>query len=374
MYRAAMVFSALLAGFGCAGRKPAATYRLVRQGSGALLIPPRAAVPEARRQTFEAAVAAGPAPCGSAGGIRVQRHGQGLRITIARDALVRQPVGWLSRWAAEAEARGCIAPGTAAELAARIAEAVPLDPAIAWRLLNRNDVRAGYVELAAGYRLQVDSPILRAGAPPDAPVLEPAVTTGGAGTTINVEVTASPDLIGYERAWYAVRRAGSGSGLAIAPVSAERHVNGATEARPAPAVNHFPLDRASAYYRLLYRADRTIVVVGADTRAELERLSLGLSGDTAACQALAGHTCAVIPANVGVNPEILVSVNGGQRALPVGATVAAAIRAGGGRPEEVLPRLSVQRLYGGRLVPVEFDRAASDVLNLRLNGGEALAW
>lgn len=372
MVRAAIVLAAVLS-FGCATRKAPDAYRLTRQGNHAVLIPPGVPNPAIDRFTVKTPDA-GPARCDLSGVITAQRRGRDLRIVIARDGLTRQPAGWLTQWAGDAEAKGCIAPGSAAAVAGRIAESLPLDPAAAWRLLNLNDVRAGHVDLAAGNRLQVDSPIFRPGTPPDQSALASDTITGGSGNSINIDVKASPDLIGYERAWYAVRRGPGSVGLSIEPLTAERHVDGQTEMRPAPSTNHLAFDRASAYYRLLYRADRTIVVLGAGTRAELERLSHSLTDDTRACQALAGHSCAIIPANVGVNPELLVTVNGREHPLPIGSTMTSAIRAGGARPDEVLARLTVMRPYAGRLVRVEFDRSATDILNLRLNGGEVLMW
>jgi hypothetical protein len=369
MYCAALVFVLLVFATGCAVRQPD-TFRLVRQNGAAVLVPPGVAGPEVARRTLASGIAPGPARCRPADGIAVERRGRTLRLTVARDALVHQPAGWLTRWASEAEAAGCIAPGSASELALRVAEALPLDPGLAARLLNVNDVRAGYVDLAAGNRLQVDSPIFRDGTAAGAPAVESAVTTGGTDASIQVEAKVSPALAGYERAWYAVRSAGA-AGLTIQPLSAERHIEGQTESRPAPATNHLALDRAQPYLRLLYRSDRTIVIFGAPTRAELDRLSNEMAAGTAACQ---GRSCAAIPANVGVNPEIVVTVNGQERALPVGSTVTSAIRAGGGRPEEVIARLAIQRPYGTRLATLIFDRAVPDVLGLRLQGGEVLHW
>lgn len=67
-------------------------------------------------------------------------------------------------------------------------------------------------------------------------------------------------------------------------------------------------------------------------------------------------------------------MNGREHPLPIGSNVTAAIRAGSARPEEVLGRLTLMRPYTGRLVRVDFDRSATDILNLRLNGGEVLEW
>jgi hypothetical protein len=372
MYRAVIVSAALLT-YGCAARRPAEVYRLARQSGGIVLIPPGVRSADIAQRTFKPGILPGTGSCDSSGGIAVQHRGRGIRITVRREALEKQPPAWLSRWASEAEARGCVAPGSAAELADRIIEAVPLDPAVAWRLLNDNDVRAGYVDLGPGNRLQVDGPIFRDGTPPDALTID-SIITGGTGGSINVDVKASSALVGFERAWYAVVPRKAQPGYTIEPLSAERHINGQTEARPAPATDHFRFDREAAWYRLLYRADRTIMVVGAPNHSELERLSKEIETAPSTCEALAGRYCALIPKNVGVNPDVMVRVRGEERALPVGATVGNAIRAAGDRPEDTLSRLSVMRRYAGRLVTVEFDRTASDVLALRLSGGEALEW
>jgi len=287
--------------------------------------------------------------------------------------LARQPAAWLSRWASDAEIRGCVAPGSAAELANRIVEAVPLDPAVAWRLVNNNDVRAGYIDLGPGNRLQVDSPIFRDGARPDA-LPDDAAVRNTAERTIDVDVKAPAALLGFERAWYEVVPRQGQPGYAIEPLSAECHINGQTEMRSMSAHNYFRFDHGAAWYRLLYRADRTIVVIAAAGPSELERLSAEVNADPSACQKLASHSCAEIPNNVGVNPDIVVQVKSEQRALPVGATVQDAIRAAGDRPVDVLARLSILRRYNAQLVPVEFDPTANDILALRLSGGEVLAW
>ena len=372
MYRATIISAALLA-CGCVGRRPVETYRLASHNGGVVLIPPGVVSADTAQRTFKARIPPGTGSCESSGGIAIQRRGSGIRITVRRELLANQPTAWLSRWAADAEARGCVATGFAAELATRIVESVSLDPAVAWRLVNNNDMRAGYVDLGPGNRLQVDSPIFRDGTRSDAPVIDSTVTSGTS-HSINVDVKPSPALLGFERAWYAVVPRLGQPGYSIVPLSAERHINGQTEARPVPTTNYFRFDHDAAWYRLLYRADRTIVVIGATSYAELDRRAKQVDADLVACQSLAGHSCALVPANVGVNPDILVTVNGEESTLPVGATVGNAVRAGGGRPEDVLGRLSVMRRYAGKLVPVEFVRTRRDILTLRLSGREALAW
>ena len=133
-------------------------------------------------------------------------------MTVHRDALVKQPRGWLTTWTEQAESQGCIAPGQSAVLAARIVESIALPSGADLRLL-RVDGPPDYVEIGAGNRLQVISPILRSGAGPDALAYEVgkvSATPGG----LQVDLTSAPaDLIGFETAWYDLRPKSGGQGL-----------------------------------------------------------------------------------------------------------------------------------------------------------------
>jgi hypothetical protein len=373
MCRAALVLFTVLLASGCAGRRPPQTYRLLRYNGALTLVPPGVAGASLSARAWKPGIPAGPNSCAAAAGLAVTRTGRAVRLTVTREALEKAPPAWLIGWASDLERRGCVAPGTANTLAERVAESLPLDPATAWRLMNQNDIRGGFIDLKPGVRLQVDSPILRDDAPPGALAIDSAVVTG-AGHSLTIEAKASPALLGFERAWYQVAPRKGQPGAAIEALSAVRHIDGAAETRPSPAVNPFRFDRAAAWYRLLYRADRTIVVLGTASYSELDRLTREVDANPSACQALAGRSCVLIPRNVGVNPNIVVRVRGQERTLPIGATVAAAVRAAEGDPQGALASLTLLRPYAGRLTPVQFDRSTQDVLSLRLSGGEALAW
>jgi hypothetical protein len=77
----------------------------------------------------------------------------------------------------------------------------------------------------------------------------------------------------------------------------------------------------------------------------------------------------VIPKRVALNPFLVIVVNGSETTVPVGATVRAATHL-----DHVPPELKVYKLYAGKLVPVEFDRASPEILGLMLNGGERISW
>ncbi len=267
--------------------------------------------------------------------------------------LLRQPPGWLTAWAAGLEEQGCVAPGEGPALATRVAQSLPLDPAAAFHLLYSSDRQTGQVDLAPPMRLQVVSPILNGAAAPE----EPA-EIAGSGNSLTVTAKAPPNLIGYETAWYSV-------GHDIAPLYAELHIQGKTERRPQPSVNYLHFPPEAAFYRLLYKSSdtgSTAIVLAAPTRAALDRQTRTLDG-------------VAIPRGVAINPMIPVTINGAEVMVNWGGNVGEAIRSAGERqPQAVLPKLSVSRLYNGRLAPVVFDHASPAILGLMLTGRETISW
>ncbi len=368
--RIALIFAVLLC-TACAVHQPiTANWRTDQAGNRRYPeFPPGVATPDVVKRTFAVDLAAGRGACPPA--IRVK--GKRVLVTVTRDMLLQQPQGWLTTWAEGIESQGCIAPGEAVKLAAGIAEALPLDPALAVHLLYASDRQSGQVDIAPPVRLQVVSPILRDAAAPDAPILE----TSGNGNNLTVTLKATDNLVGYETAWYAAQSRAGGVGFTITPLYAERHVNNGTERRAQPATNYLQFPADAAFYRLFYKSgqtDFTALVVGAPTRAELERRIGVLNAATASCDELHGELCIAIPRRVAINPMIPVTVNGVEVMVAWGATVAEAIRNAGERqPEAVLPKLAVSRLYNGRAVLVDFDHSNQAVLRLNLTGGEVIS-
>ena len=367
------VLAFLLVNVGCAVRQPQ-SYRLVPQGKSSVLIPPGVTGPDPARREFKADIPSGRGKCAAdQDAVEMRPRGKSVRLTVNRDALARQAPGWLSKWTAAAESRDCIAPGQGLRLGIRIIESLPLDPGIAYRLLYASGARTGYVDLGPEIRLQVNSPVLREGTPADEPIIESSRISG-----LTVEVKSSANLLGFETAWYAVRPKPNAIGYEIAPISAEKHVAGATEALAGPATNYFQFSPQTAFYRLFYKSDQgttKIVIAGAATRAELDNVARSLDSDPDACRKLGAGMCVVLPQYVAANPDVVVAVNGREVALPVGASVGAAIQAGGEKdPQRVLAQLIVRKLYRGKPVAVEFDRASLDILAMNLLGGEEISW
>ncbi len=354
---------------GCAVRQ---TYRLVTQDTSRVLIPPGVSKPDVAQRTFTADIAAGRGSCAPAeGAIAIQSRRGRVRVTVTRGPLLKQPQGWLAAWTAQAESQGCIAAGEGLKLAARIVESLPMDPRAAWRLLHANDLQTGYVDLGPETRLQVVSPILREGAPPDAPIMDTSNLTGE-GNRLTLDLKPTPNLIGYETAWYAVQPKAGQIGFAITPLSAERHIQGKVEPAAAPATNYLRFEPQAAYYRLFYKTDQgevVEVVLAAPTRAELDLETRTFSSDPALCAQVPTQACVVIPRRVALNPFVAITVNGSETTVPPGSTVRAATHL-----DRVPPDLKVYKLYAGKPVPVEFDRSGTEILGLVLNGGERISW
>ncbi len=347
---------------GCAVRQPAAeSWRLKTN----LLVPPGVSNPDLAKRTLTSDVTAGHGICPPE--IRVKAHR--VVLTVTRDMLNHQPDGWLTRWAAGVEAQGCIAPGEGERLAAQVAESLPLDPVVAFHLLYPNNRRSGGVDLAPPIRIQIVSPILKDEAAPEA-----GTETSAAANGLTVTMKSSDNLIGYEIAWYSIQPKAAGTGYSIVPLYSERHIKDETERRAQPDSDYLAFPSGAGFYRLVYKSDRTsftALVIAAPTREDLDRRARLIETGSAPCIEL----CVAIPRRAAVNAMLPVAVNDEEVMVSWGANVGEAIRnAGERKPESVLPRLSVAKLYNGHLAEVEFDRASPAILNLILTGGETMSW
>jgi hypothetical protein len=365
-----MTIAVVLAVSGCAARQATVpAYRLAKRDTAEVLSPPGLGTRPIARKTFRAGVLAGPGSCdGTNDAAGIRKRGNGLIVTVVPDRLAKRPQGWLDGWSAGLEVQGCIAGGAALMLASQIAESIPLELNTAFALLHANDRQSGVVDLGPQVRLQVVSPILKDSAAPGDPVV---TSTGGTSLTVSLVNT---NLQGYETDWYVFRARTPGPGYTLAPDYAERHVNDETVRREGPSTNYLRFNPDAAFYRLIYKSGQTgftAIVLGAKTRADLDRETAGLSS----CEGIDPGFCVAVPHGFAVNPMVSITVNGKSTMAAWRSTVSDAIRqAGERRPEDVLERLSVHRLYRGEPVPVEFDPQDPAILRLILNGGEVISW
>ena len=362
MLKTQHVVPLLLLTAGCAVRTPA-TWRLVDQ----VLVPPGVADASVARRSFTVQRSDARGACPRTDALGMDARKSELKVTVDRAALERQPRGWLAGWAVDAETARCIAPGQGPVFAARVLEAVPLPSAVTYRLMRADDVRAGYVDLGPQNRLEVISPMLLPGAPEDAPLMEEIGATG-TDTSLTVTLRTTPNLIGHETAWYGFPLKAGGGSLMTA-ISAETSIQRQVEPRDAPSKDYFPFSPDTGFYRLFYKADQTAVLTGAPTRA-------GLPQDLDACGKPGGPVCFTVPKRVGVNPYLVVRVNGKPLAVPahMPPTVRSVIQVAKLRPEAVLPTLAITKPYSGKETPVDFDRSRPDILGLVLTGHEEIHW
>jgi len=358
-------FLALILITGCSGPR---AYRYADR----VLIPPgvRKAEISERSVTFSLTV-----KChAESDAVLLRPVGRHVRVTVKPVMLRVEPAGWLENWALALEKRGCIPVGDSAVLAAQVAEIVPLEPRAALTLLHLPE--RDYVDLNAGSRLKAIGPLFREGAKRDTRTIESALLADG-----TLTVNGSPDLVGVETAWYSIEAYKNRPGAQILFLSAEDRVGDAVTHPDRPSPNYFHFAPDAAYYRLftitrLSQSDHDMLVLAASTRQQLERQTEILEADPSQCSVLAASgDCIEVPHDVGLADVPVVKVNGVAMAVEGRGTMRDVLGlAGVTQPGSILASLHVERLYLGRLTPVEFNRADASILDLPLLGGEVLHW
>jgi len=366
----------------CAVRGVPGSFRLRTRDDVRVLVPPGVRVAEATQRHFDFRTSGDAGACaGAEAGIVLQPLRHGVRVSVDREELRRQPAGALGRWAASLERRGCVAVNEGMRLARLVAQSVPLAVGEEHRLLHASVGTDGYTDLQPGFRLRVVSPVFREGAPSDATALqtETAPSTDGAGLTVTVQ--ASDDLIGYEIAWYAVNPLTGRHGARIVPEYADFHNDGEVERTTAPRANPFVFGPESAHFRLLHmtrlsESDRDFLLLAAATPEELAERTEVLKENADACEGMApAGVCRVIARGVAILPCVRVVVNGREEAAPLGASLGTVLeQPGARRPLAVPPGLVVWKPHDGRLTRVEFSPDERAILSLPLQGGEEVLW
>jgi hypothetical protein len=417
----ALLVAVLSALCGCAARSGPSSFRMFKTDDQSVLVPPGVKDPAVKLRRFDFHTAGNTNSCrGAEGGITLTPRRKGLRLAVDGGVLEQQPPGWLASWAVSLEERGCVASGDGLVLAARVVHSVPLPLRTEQRLLSYDARAYGFTDLPSGYRLRVVSPVFREGAPAGATAAgaEKSVEETPGGLTIVLE--KSPDLAGYEMAWYAVEPRPHGGGSRIVPLYADFHHEGEVTRQAAPRVNHLDFDPSMAYFRMLFMSRRTetsdhdIFLVAAPTLSQLEQRTREIEAGAAPCEAatsVAGSNaaqdaaptqtfptrasptqqtstetslpaakraadaqCIVAPRQVAVVAFFAVQVQGKELLLHPGTTLAQALREAGADMEQALATLAVRKPYGKRVAPVEALGATRDLLALPLSGGEKIDW
>ncbi len=351
---------------GCASRSP--VYRIDPQAR--VLLPPNAGKPASITLPVPVARCSVSNPH-----FDLRVRGRTARFRI------RQPgdrPGWLATWVAEKSPATCLDSHIAYALALQLAEDLPTALGPRLHPLRSRPADSAYEELYPGDRVRVVAPVLRPGTSGSAIASEPP-RISAAGTSLNVDLKASSNLLGVAVSWYTLR-AKQPEGASIVFESAEVQAGGSGDPPPPPPP---PLLRFSPdlnYYRLFYLSrlgrDRELAVLAAASLEDLIRYTALVEADPEACARLSSKgNCFAADPQVAIARFISVQIQGRAVDLRPGTTVGAAIREQlGGDPARVLAALQVLKLYRGQPAQVRFDPRQPAVLDLPLEGGERITW
>jgi hypothetical protein len=368
-----LVTAAALAGAGCA--HPVRAFRLTGPTT---MIPPgpkdatvaRAAVPIPRipKKTVCAA---------SPHGLSIERKGRtGARVVVTRQAMEAMTAQELYSWTLGLETGGCLPVNESARLAANIVDALPLS------IQKRTQLLQGRNDLTPANSLRVVAPVVKPGsALPDGPLAEiQSVSEGSKPGSIDVDVKAKPEVIGYEIDWYDFAPQESGPGYRLVPRSAEVHIGGQVQHPDATSVKRFEFGPAARWYELYMMTkvssnDFDFVVFSARTSEELHKSVAAFQTDAAKYLETADpHTYTVLPHGSGINAYIRVRLNGVLTDLQKPVSIRQAIAQAKGNPASALATLKVRKLHDETLYPVQWPAGSDAILSLPLEGGEEIEW
>lgn len=168
---------------------------------------------------------------------------------------------------------------------------------------------SSYIDLEPGWRLRVVTPILKSG----------GYRLGAADLQVSgdtVTLSAGPDFLGYELAYYAVKARG------VEFLSAQITRDGQTAPQPRPVARLFQLPRGVRHVRLIYlirvsQADHDMAVAAAKDMNALDALTRRVMANPAdGCKTERGAVCSWIPAGIAATPEVRVMVGGAEHWVP----------------------------------------------------------
>ena len=158
-----------------------------------------------------------------------------------------------------------------------------------------------YIDLQAGWRLRVVTPLGKAG--------DYRLTFKEKETSGNMVTMATDDFKGYEVAYYAVESR-SGGGVKIRFLSAELIQAGKSAPLSQSVLPLFVLPRRSRFVRLVYltRAgdiDHQMAVIASQRPGDADALTRAVQANPKeGCDKRGDHHCAWIPLGVAVRPEL----------------------------------------------------------------------
>src|SRR6185312_10717577 len=165
---------------------------------------------------------------------------------------------------------------------------------------TRETLNPSFLDIQAGARLRVITPILKSGG-----YRAKTLTEITPGDPHNLRV--GDEYIGYANDYY--RAKPHGSGVRIEFQSAETVKQGKTAPQRHPMLELFRLPPQMRYVRLVYlarvsRTDHNTVILAGDTKASVVAATNQLqTGPDLGCQSSPHTYCAWVPDGVGIQPE-----------------------------------------------------------------------
>jgi hypothetical protein len=120
-------------------------------------------------------------------------------------------------------------------------------------------------------------------------------------------IEAGDDFVGYELAYYAVRR--NDEGVRVEFDSAEEIRGDAKVSKEQPILPLFEIPQGAKYVRLIYlvrasAADHNMAIAAAERIDEMDELTQRVRDNPASCETIEGTYCSWVPAGIAVRPEM----------------------------------------------------------------------
>jgi hypothetical protein len=304
-----------------------------------------------------------------------------LRFAESLFANGAEPVDKVEQFRQEAlrqEDNGCLPAGGAPQVIQALVESLPLSSRGAFGLRYGAYELNGAMTLEPGLRLKVVAPLLKAGY---TEIKTSAAPDAGPGQLVmNVE-----GLEGFETSYYEVRPR-SGGGVEFGLTSVEQNRIGKISNPAVPAAFRFEIAPGIRHFRLLFLrrisvADRDISLLGGASwsvlLASAQRFDT-VPGAVSECTTTPGLQCVAVTAKTAILSEVGVSLNGQPAFVPVGGNLGELLNNAGFETQiqhdGALANLKVERLWRGKLYPVQIDPKDSQTFRLVLFPGDRVSW
>lgn len=360
-------------------------YRVVSQGSSALLIPPaRAVIPNAL--SFDLVIKNARQAKGSPQGcdiegelISLHWEGRTAKVKLKSESYLVEPEADATAQRPQKmfldpllsiekfrndleslETNSCLRPGESQHLHFVLSEKLPLPSEASYRFRFGSFELTGIFDLVSDFRLHVTGPVYGPSA-----------------------IDSTKRVIGFEHAYYIFAPVQKTDRTQIAFSSATETDVGKEPFAKGQPQNTLDLPESPGYFRLVLRTEAATsenisiaTLLSAPDKKTLADTTRQLtSRPDQGCEVVTAPSanCMMFPPRVGVGIELGVHVNGRQVFVGLGGSLGGVIGRTN-RAADIEKTLQVRRLYQGRSIPVEFDSMSQAIFGLVLMPGDEITW